>query len=313
LLPAGVSAAVLTAIYWRLDWSEFAGAVAAAQWGWLTAGLLLVVPTTLIAAWRFTLLVPGGAVRLAESLKLTLAASVLNLALPSKMGDLTKAWFASRRGYMSAGGAVGVVLFEKAADLMALIALCLAGVLAARRSAPGWASVVLGPALAAGVAVMVSRRLSSAVHGRAPAAFGRLIEAWGSVQARMAGDRRLALAIAGLSLTAWLLHLVQIWLFARALAASPPLTATLAPAALAILAGLVPVTLAGIGTRDAALVYLFRDYLTPEGGAALGLLCTLRYLMPAVAGLAILREMAAPAQWDSAPEGSRPSRPATRS
>jgi len=285
LLPAAVSAAALTAIYWRLDWSEFAGAVAAAQWGWLTAGLLLVVPTTLIAAWRFTLLVPGGAVRLAESLKLTLAASVLNLALPSKMGDLTKAWFASRRGYMSAGGALGVVLFEKAADLMALIALCLAGVLAARRSAPGWASVVLGPALAAGVAVMVSRRLSSAVHGRAPAVLGRLIEAWRSVQARMAGD----------------------------LAASPPLTATLAPAALAILAGLVPVTLAGIGTRDAALVYLFRDYLTQEGGAALGLLCTLRYLMPAVAGLAILREIAAPAQWDSAPEGSRPSRPATRS
>jgi uncharacterized membrane protein YbhN (UPF0104 family) len=102
-------------------------------------------------------------------------------------------------------------------------------------------------------------------------------------------------------------------MFARALNAAPPFVAAMALASLAILAGLVPVTLAGIGTRDAALIYLFRDYLTPEGGAALGLLCTLRYLMPAIAGLPHLGRMAAPAQWDSLREGSTPSRPATRS
>jgi len=313
LLPVVVSGALLATVYWRLDWREFAGAVAAAHWGWFGAGLLLIVPTTLLTAWRFTLLMSGGAIPLTESLKLTLAASVLNLALPSKMGDLAKAWFAARRGYMPGGGALGIVLFEKAADLTALLALGLAGALAARPAAPAWACGGLGVALAAGVAVMASRRLSSAALGRVPAALGALIEAWGSVQERMAGDRRFALSIAGLSLAAWLLHLIQIWFFARSLAASPPLTATLALASLAILAGLLPLTLAGIGTRDAALVYLFRDYLTPEGGAALGLMCTLRYLAPAAAGIAFLREMAAPSQCAPSPEAETPSRPATRS
>lgn len=311
-VPAAVSAAVLTALYWHLDWREFAGAVAALQWGWLTAAVLLAVPATLLTAWRFTLLVPEGAVSLGESLKLTLAASVLNLALPSKIGDLTKAWFASRRGYMTAGGALGIVLFEKVADLMALLALCLAGSLTAGRSAPAWAYAALGVSLATGFAVIASRRLSSAAFARLPAAFGCLVEAWGSLQRRLARDRRFALFVVGLSLTVWLLHLVQIWFFARALAASPPLTTTLALASLAILAGLIPVTLAGIGTRDAALVYLFRDYLTPEGGAALGLMCTLRYLVPAAAGIAFLGEMAAPLQW-APPEADAPSRPATRS
>jgi uncharacterized membrane protein YbhN (UPF0104 family) len=313
LLPAAVSAAILAAIYWRLDWAEFARVTSGARWGWLAAALALVVPTTLASAWRFCLLAPGRAIRFGESLKLTLAASVLNLALPSKMGDLAKAWFMARRGHMAAGAAFGLVLFEKAADLLALLALCLVGLFAAGGAAPGGLGWAVAAALGAGVAAAVSQRLSRAALEVAPARLRGVIEAWRSVQVSLAGERALALSVAALSLGAWLVHLAQIWMFARALNAAPPFVAAMALAALAILAGLVPVTLAGIGTRDAALIYLFRHYLAPEGGAALGLLCTLRYLMPAIAGLPYLGQMAAPAQWASLREGSTPSRPATRS
>lgn len=312
-LPWAVSTALLAVIYWRLDWAEFARVAATARWSWLAGALLLVVPTTLATAWRFTLLVPVGAVRLTESLKLTLAASVLNLALPSKMGDLAKAWFVARRGHMAGGAALGVVLFEKAADLLALVALCLVGLAAAGRPVPLWVIAPVAAALPAGVAMLVSSRLAGAASRLAPGRLRETIEAWRSVQQKLAGERAAAFSIAALSLGAWLLHLAQIWMFARALNAAPPFLTTLALAALALLAGLVPVTLAGIGTRDAALIYLFRDYLTREGGAALGLLCTLRYLMPALAGLPFLGEMAAPAQWASLREGMTPSRPATRS
>jgi uncharacterized membrane protein YbhN (UPF0104 family) len=62
----------------------------------------------------------------------------------------------------------------------------------------------------------------------------------------------------------------------------------LALAPLAILAGLVPLTFAGVGTRDAALILLFRPYFDSATGAALGLLCTARYLLPAIGGLPFL-------------------------
>lgn len=313
LLPAAVSAVLLAAIYWRLDWAEFARVAAAARWSWLAGALLLVVPTTLASACRFTLLVPAGAITLTESLKLTLAASVLNLALPSKMGDLAKAWFVARRGHMAGGAALGVVLFEKAADLLALLALCLVGLAAAGRPAPLWLIAPVAGLLAAGVAMLISSRLARAALRLAPGRLRGTIEAWRSVQEKLAGERTAAVSIVALSLGAWGLHLAQIWMFARALNAVPPLLKTLALAALALLAGLVPVTLAGIGTRDAALIYLFRDYLTQEGGAALGLLCTLRYVAPALAGLPFLAEMTVPAQWAPLREGSTPSRPATRS
>jgi hypothetical protein len=57
---------------------------------------------------------------------------------------------------------------------------------------------------------------------------------------------------------------------------------------MAILVGLVPVTLAGIGTRDAALVYFLGGAVGPGPALALGLFATLRYLVPALAGLPFL-------------------------
>jgi uncharacterized membrane protein YbhN (UPF0104 family) len=62
----------------------------------------------------------------------------------------------------------------------------------------------------------------------------------------------------------------------------------LALAPLAIFAGLIPLTLAGIGTRDTAVIFLYRAYLLPSAGAALGILYTARYLLPALAGLPFL-------------------------
>ncbi|HLE25359.1 MAG TPA: hypothetical protein VI935_06875, partial [Thermodesulfobacteriota bacterium] len=69
-----------------------------------------------------------------------------------------------------------------------------------------------------------------------------------------------------------------------------PFLANLALAPLAILAGLLPLTLAGIGTRDAALIALYQPFFNAPTGAALGLLCTSRYLLPAICGLPLLRK-----------------------
>jgi uncharacterized protein (TIRG00374 family) len=91
-----------------------------------------------------------------------------------------------------------------------------------------------------------------------------------------------------ISIFIWFLHLLQIWFFILSLKAWTPFLANLALAPLAILAGLLPLTLAGIGTRDAALIALYQPFFNAPTAAALGLLCTSRYLLPAILGLPFL-------------------------
>ncbi|MEM9980562.1 MAG: lysylphosphatidylglycerol synthase domain-containing protein, partial [Cyanobacteria bacterium P01_D01_bin.2] len=96
--------------------------------------------------------------------------------------------------------------------------------------------------------------------------------------------------IAAMSIFVWFLHLLQIWLFILALNAWAPPVVSFALSPLAILAGLLPLTFAGVGTRDAALVALYAPYFSAATGAALGLLCTSRYFLPAIGGLPFLNQ-----------------------
>jgi hypothetical protein len=101
-------------------------------------------------------------------------------------------------------------------------------------------------------------------------------------------DRVQLLKITSTSVFIWFLHLLQIWFFILALKAWTPFLVNLALAPLAILAGLLPLTFAGVGTRDAAIIAFYHPYLNAPTAAALGLLCTSRYLLPAIGGLPFL-------------------------
>ena len=49
-------------------------------------------------------------------------------------------------------------------------------------------------------------------------------------------------------------------------------------------------TMAGVGTRDAALVFLYAGLVGAETAAAIGVLFWLRYLVPGLIGLPVLPE-----------------------
>ena len=67
-------------------------------------------------------------------------------------------------------------------------------------------------------------------------------------------------------------------------------------ASLSIFVGLLPFTFAGIGTRDVALIFFYQPFLAAPVAAALGLFCTLRYLLPALIGLPFLGQYLATAR-----------------
>jgi glycosyltransferase 2 family protein len=137
------------------------------------------------------------------------------------------------------------------------------------------------PRFACGFFAMGARLAPGKIGGKLEEMRG----AWGEMHAAFWGHRLRLVVVALTSTGIWFLHLLQIWMFTIALRTDVPLLSALALAPLALLAGLLPLTFAGIGTRDAALVLLFAPYMAAADAAALGVLCTLRYFLPALGGL----------------------------
>jgi uncharacterized protein (TIRG00374 family) len=296
LLSLAISLAILAIVYWRMDFTRLGPVFRNCDPWWMVLSLGMVVPLTLITAWRLDQLMPGGArLGIGESNRLILVASVLNLVLPSKMGDLAKAWFIQERGHISTELAFALVVFEKTCDLLSLLLWCAFGLLLyPHKDALFWLMtvfVVVG--LISGVALLGSRSFAGTIFKMvsqvAPAKIRspleRLQTGWREMHECFWRDRWQLARVAGTSVFIWWLHLLQIWMFIFALRASVPFLANLALAPLAILAGLLPLTFAGVGTRDAALILFYQPYLAAPVAAALGILCTLRYVLPALAGL----------------------------
>jgi uncharacterized protein (TIRG00374 family) len=293
-LAIAVSLGLVAVIWWRADPAAVLAALGSVEGGWFAFALLMVVPLTAATALRLCAL-SRGALGLGEGTRLVLSASSLNLVLPSKMGDLAKAIVLRSRHGMGGSRAVALVVLEKLLDLMALL---LVGAMLLWLSAPEVPGLPLwtAGAMATGLLLFAFTlpasplpRLARALAHRLPAGVGRrlfaLLDGWEDLVGWFWANRGLAAAVVAGSLLLWAAHLFQMWLFARAIATDVPMLAAMALAFLAILAGLLPFTFAGIGTRDAALVLLFAPWLTPAEGALLGLFATLRYVLPAAAGL----------------------------
>jgi uncharacterized membrane protein YbhN (UPF0104 family) len=94
--------------------------------------------------------------------------------------------------------------------------------------------------------------------------------------------------IVAYSLFLWLVHLVQIWLFTVTLGSDVPFLVCASLSVVALMAGQLPFTIAGLGSRDVVLVLLLGRYMTPESAAALGVLISTRALVPPLIGLPVM-------------------------
>lgn len=304
LISIIISLLILAIIYWKID---FAGLIKVFQKSdpvWMFISLSMVVPLTILSAWRLQQLMPRKNANLSSSLsfgeanRLILAASVLNMILPSKMGDIAKAYFLKERGHLEGTVSLSLVVFEKACDLLSLLLWCVFGLmLYSQKDLLFWIMTVgVTVGLIAGLLLLGSRKFAQSffqlIREIAPQKFRSQVDnlelAWIEMHKYFWHDKVQLTKITATSIFIWFGHLLQIWFFILALNAKTPFIANLALSPLAILAGLLPLTFAGVGTRDAALIIFYQPYFAAPTAAALGLLCTSRYLLPALGGLPFL-------------------------
>jgi uncharacterized protein (TIRG00374 family) len=216
------------------------------------------------------------------------------------MGDIAKAYFMRDKGHLSGSLSLSLVIFEKACDMLSLLLWCAFGLVFYPQKdwLFGVMTVIVIGGFITGVLLLSSRQFAQFFFAIGQAVMpkqlwtklGVLQTSWQEMHAYFWLDPVRLLKITVTSVFIWFLHLLQIWLFILTLHSWVPFMAHLGLSPLAILIGLLPLTFAGVGTRDTALIFFYHPFLNAEVAAALGVLCTSRYFLPAVAGLPFLRQ-----------------------
>ena len=301
-ISLAVSVAILLIIYSKIDFQGLLNVFQNCDRTWMVISLGMVIPITMFTSGRLQQLMPHRrSLGFMEANRLILGASVLNMVLPSKMGDIAKAYFMKERGHLKGSLSLSLVVFEKACDMVSLLFWCAFGLfLYPAKDELFW---TMTTAIAGGLILMLlllgSKQFAQIFFGLARklgpkklrSKIDNLQSSWLEMHDYFWSDKKQLFKIAATSIFIWFLHLLQIWLFILALRAQTPFLTNLALSPLAILMGLLPLTFAGVGTRDAALIFFYNPYFNVSTCAALGLLCTSRYFLPALIGLPFLRQM----------------------
>lgn len=122
------SGALLFVLYRSLDIRLIGEALLRVDRFWLVVSVGMILPITVLRAIRFYWVAPADALPgVPEALRLTLAASALNLLFPAKAGDLVKSYFVARRSETSTGVAIAIIVYERLCDLCGLLTWGLLG------------------------------------------------------------------------------------------------------------------------------------------------------------------------------------------
>jgi uncharacterized membrane protein YbhN (UPF0104 family) len=298
LLTIVVSAGMIAAIFWQIDITKFAAVFSEIKWPWFLAGFFCFLPVYMVLVSRLRYLA-GRELGSGDALRLILAASSLNTVLPSKGGDLVKGMFIKRYTGRSVSEGLSIVVLERVSDLTALVVIMIAGLIQlGNYAAQGLFAWAVGLALLGGTIFYFFMHLYNFNEGGVIRHLGRIPKIGALYDASQTLVRRQVFEggiarIFAYSLVSWLIQLFQFFCFFYALGFDGPAMTIVGLVPAAIVVGLLPITVAGLGTRDVAMIVLFAPWAPAEMMAGIALLSHLRYILPGLAGLVSVRQFLA--------------------
>ena len=244
---------------------------------------LIAIASPLLTSVRLKLFLSATGTRVAygHCLSASLCGLSLNLFLPARGGDLLKLTYLRRDGKPSWGILAGAALLERGYDVLALglIGLTMSLALELRNAAIISGSV----AMAAVVGLLILPRLGSLpILGKKARNFSTIV--------KMTGQNKLRLLCCfGVCCICWTTNSMIMALLLKAFDETLSLAQALATTPPSILAGIVPVSLWGVGTRDGALAYFLQGFTEPQNAISAGFLYTvLVYWLLGLIGLPAL-------------------------
>jgi uncharacterized protein (TIRG00374 family) len=255
-----------------------AAALAEARWAYapIPVGIVTFVLLLGVLKWRVILRAMGYELPIKEGLYAFLASAPLAAITPSRAGDLLRASVISRRVPVVRG--LGSVFADRLIDIQSLALLAGAGAVATER----WLeAIVIGTGVFAawGALALVLWQRERVVRmwpfSRFRERFEELLDAFVSLREH---PRLLALQLA-YSLLVWVCILAIVYSLSLLFRAELDVAEVVALWPLATLFGLIPLTLSGMGTRDAAFIFMLGAYGHGDLNEGSVLLATLAYAL----------------------------------
>ncbi|MBN1576886.1 MAG: flippase-like domain-containing protein [Chitinispirillaceae bacterium] len=282
--PYIITAVILAVLFWKISPKKIVDGISQADLIMGTVAFFMSVVFVLFAGIKMKIILSemGYNISLSEAFALTIATYPLNVVIPSKGGDFAKSWFLSDKISLSEG--ISVVLAERIVDIAMLVAFAIVGALVAGIYELLWIAVLFVIGLT-GIFIIIIKTETNKLRSRYLRKLNNLRM---SLRTIFKNRRRLIL-VCLISMGIWVGSAVQVYVIFKALGTTVPIGYTCAATSVAIFIGFLPVTIAGMGTRDAAFVLLYSEYASEANSLAAGMLYTLfRYWGLAALGLPFL-------------------------
>lgn len=288
---------ILVVIYSRMNLRELGGHFLNLKLFYFSISLIIFIPIVFISGYRWKLmLIQDYDIPLMLSLKLFLAGTSINSIVPSKLGDMTKAYFIKDK--IDPKRAFNSVLIEKVLDVSSLCLVLLIGILMIKipNEIALFAIIFSGLVVTFTVILFTTRFSKFKIFNKSWnwAIMMKLMavirDGQDFIVALKKEKARFSVIIL-LSVFLWFLHMTQIYFFFLSLNYFAPLKLVFGLVPIAIFIGLIPITLAGMGTRDGALILLFAPYAPASLMAGVGILCSTRYWILSIVGLPFLNNL----------------------
>jgi len=253
------------------------------RWFWAAIIVTLFFPVFSSLRWFYLLEGADIKVRFYDLFKMVWGAWILSV-IPGRLGDFARVVGLPEHSNKTV--ALGTVFLEKVIDIFILLAIGLAGLIIIGNFKVS--GVVLATMFAGCLCLITLGKIARLAPKRFEEKISLLKEALVKIK-----DRPSCLAKSALSsFVNWMLSILQVYFLFLAVGQTVSMTSIMAWLPISIFAGLIPITIAGMGTRDSALIYFFLPLATAGSIITVGIWYSLLgYWVLSVVGFVFTRSL----------------------
>lgn len=285
LLPVAGTFLVFYLLFHRIDLIQVLNLLTGIAWPiWIiSASITLSFPLFSAVRWKAILSTMDHEIPFVRALLIIVGIWPISSVSPSKSGDLLKAY--SLRRDMKPVVVIGSVLIERAFDLLVLSTLAMVGGIYFQEYRITIVAIMVLIALITCI-LLVRLNISLPIGRKFQSQLRDLNISLNSLWHKP----RVTLLILFFTMVNWFASVLQTQILFRGVGVEVSLGFTAAALPIAILAGLFPISIGGMGTRDTAIVILFAAQASASQALAVGLLYSFfGYWMLAILGLPLMR------------------------
>ena len=250
----------------------------------LILGLVLLILTVSSKKWQSVLSAMNYQISFKESFCIVMGALPVSLITPARSGDLIRSYYLKNK--IPIGRTVGAVFAERIIDILILATFSFLGGLFFKNLLFIFIPVFVFFSIV--LFFLIVRKIKFLFNLK----WQEKIDQFLYVSKIFFKTPKKILPILFYSIILWSIIMLEIKMLFLALGANVPIVYIFAAFPLSIFIGLIPITLAGMGTRDSAIIYFFVHLTNPGICLAMGLLYSFfGYFLSALFGLPFMKKM----------------------